>query len=202
MTFCSCLFLLFIPQTVQASCRCLKRGPTGPTGPSGSGFGATGSTGPVGLTGSAGATGVSPTGPQGFSINSTYGSFYISDTTVAIGDPIPFTLTHVTPVNITNSSGAFTISQAGVYEISFGYQATSSVEEQIWNFAISVNGTTISATNLLLAYGTLSDGTLFTRQAASATYMLLLQAGDIVEVVNAGPSTSINAAFINMIRIK
>lgn len=198
--------LLLFPIAIEASCKCPKPGPIGPRGASGSGGvtgdpGANGTTGNIGPTGSAG-----PTGPQG-PLSSAYGSFYIDPGTsfsVAPSNPIPYNSTHVTPLNITNTSGAFTISEAGIYSISFGYESSSTSgppAQTSWNFILRINGTTVPATNLVQAYGAASftSATIGT----AGTYIIQLFAGDVVEVTNSKVTTSsIIRAFINMVKIQ
>lgn len=203
--YCLPLFLLLAFQmSIEASCKSLDKGrpgARGDPGPSGAAgiAGIPGPDGPGGATGPAGPTG--PTGATGPSSNPVYGSFYIAAAIIPIGSPIPFTLAHLAPVGISNTTGVFTVSEAGIYEMSFGFTSTSDTTETNWNYGITVNNLTIPFTNLLQAYGSTGGGFINGQFPIAGTFLVQLQAGDAVRIVNAGSAVSIDTAFVQFIKI-
>jgi hypothetical protein len=113
---------------------------------------------------------------------------------------VPFDSEHLPPVGIVNAAGAFTITSSGVYEIAFGYQSTSQTGQVSWHYNLEINGLSVSGADLRQRYG-VNAPAQFGELATSATYLLQLNAGDVVEMVNQGPATRINAAFINFIKV-
>jgi hypothetical protein len=192
-------------------------GPIGGTGNNGS----QGATGPTGLTGGTGATG--PTGPT---IIGDYGTLYLPGTNPPEGYSIPtytgvntgnlFASTNtaitgnsstVTLYNPTTAQTGIQVSNAGVYQITFGLAlATASLPDPAYYANLAVNG--VQLTN---KYQTLSSNQVNTENLLqSSTMIMSLNAGDVVSIVNGSGSTfninSLNAnggpcAFITLFRL-
>lgn len=177
-------------------------GPTGPTGSTGSSFGITGPTGPVGATGSIGATGA-----VGTYVQLTYASFSLpAETTPPNTVPYewhdPFTGwttfwtgTAQSGVSV-NSSGDFTIENAGNYQVICWVWFTAGSENQPpIGISLNVNDTYFS--NLTFCQSTL--GGEFA-QGSGGSAIVHFNAGDIVQVVAEISSTGdfAHTSFIQM----
>jgi Collagen triple helix repeat (20 copies). len=142
--------LLPIPTGPTGPTGPVVKGPTGPVGVIGE-TGQTGRTGPTGAVGITGPQGsalilidgptgptgntsyTGPIGPTGPSITGTvflsYGHFYFAlsndDDVLTVGAQQPFFLTTNIANDITNDGQTLTILNSGVYQISFGFNATA-----------------------------------------------------------------------------
>jgi BclA C-terminal domain/Collagen triple helix repeat (20 copies) len=151
-------------------------GTTGPTGVAGP-AGASGPTGPTGVAGAAGPSGASgPSGPTGAGLSS-FGYVYelatIADATVVGGADVPFS--NNGPLsNVTHTAGTttITVTEAGVYQVSWHVTITAGIGSEI---AVAINGVQDSSTPVLAlnAVGEISGNS-----------MLTLAAGDVVTLRN------------------
>jgi hypothetical protein len=163
-------------------------GPTGPTG-------ATGFTGPTGATGFTGPTGrTGPTGPTGPCCRSKDFCFVwlktsASGTALLTGQTIPFASTNNLCQNITLSNGALTVANAGIYQITWGFQLAEIEKEGnnfngllniYWGrFELQVNGVTaITNGGGSIAFEVPVNSSMM----QSTTSIVSLSAGDVIRV--------------------
>lgn len=165
------LFLILGPVFVHAGCKEPKRGPPGPQGPSGPPF------------------------------VTTYGTFNvpgITQTLVADGDIVPFSVTEVSS-GITNAAGDITLTKSGVYQVTFGViidPATGSAD----HFDIELSGTVVSGGSIFPGPGFVFN---------TITVMFTAVAGEHLVVRNvSGHSTLIGiltadqvASYISILQI-
>jgi hypothetical protein len=150
-----------------------------------------GFTGATGITGSTGMLGISGrTGNAGFGSES-YGIFVYQDTGTAIanGAAIPFVVGAFpgSSLGITNSSGTLTVSNTGIYWISFGIGQDSSATT-VTICSLYLNGSFLGdeyrlSTYSLMAttgFGVYTNATGLT----SLSCVLSLSAGDQIAVIN------------------
>ena len=157
-------------------------GPTGATGETGP-TGATGETGPTGPTGASGATGA--TGATGGGL-AAYGGLYNSATqtpTLTTANTfVPLELNTALPLlNTTDSTNSITVTEAGVYEISYNIDLTAtaeltfSAEARQNTTAITPTITTVTATVTTTGGGTF-NATLTT------SALVNLSASDVIDL--------------------
>lgn len=194
------LFFCLISFTIHAKCHTPKEGPPGPTGSAGL-AGEQGPTGPAGASGGTGSTGpIGPTGPTGSAeTTAIYGSFATGISSVSPGEAIPFFAEFVVPSGTVNALGNVTVSESGLYEVSFGY--TTSPGSGQWTFGVAVNNSLVTGVVLDATVGTIS--TTLSQEGPSGSYIISLNAGDVVSVLNTlGSTTSIDSAFISIRKVQ
>jgi hypothetical protein len=125
------------------------------------------------VTGTTGATG--PTGSI-----ASYGHFYLISGSVPNGSPIPFT----TAINsgITYSGGTITVSNTGLYFITYGISPTNNLTQS--TFKLTVNGS-----NQGQAYYVSQSHAGSFNGSSVNTVILSLTAGDQLQLVSTTGST-------------
>lgn len=119
-----------------------SQGPIGPTGP----IGATGPTGAVGLQGTAGAQGpqgANTTGTTAFAANTTGAG--VSVTLGGVTVPLPNAQILPTGITVNGANTDFTITQAGIYRISYELNTTVGIA---MGTRLIVNGSPVTAATI------------------------------------------------------
>ena len=158
----------------------------GPTGPSGTPI-----TGPVGAVGFTGATGV--TGLSGSSVPLTTNHAYVDATidrnepvlNVAAGDPLLYTNANITGFNYDAPSGSIVVLTAGVYKISFGFNATDVEDNHPTLVGLYINGVQVGPQYAIQTdYSRQLRPIKLATSGTQAVTLINLNFGDIIQLKN------------------
>lgn len=172
------------------------QGDTGPIGPAGAqgvvgDTGPTGPTGPTGITGATGPTG--PTGPTGTNTTAASAFAYATGTalTAALtGTPVALPVGQILPTGITvdGTNTTFTVSQTGLYRISYAVNTTAAL---LLSSRLTINGVANTASTVapILSLSNYSNEILLNLTAPSTVQLQLVGASVNLTLVSGAGAT-------------